>query len=161
MTDHTATAVQAIEEPQCSCYECLTKIEIARERRNKERLVAAIQQVADIIEEYPPLWTWGDGCGGYVSQLLQEAMEARGMRGYSGVWQPRSEVVRLAERDGWDCHYCGVALEGKPDRPRPHVDHVFSKSRGGSNGLENKVLACPTCNIAKGARTPQEWLGGA
>ncbi len=44
------------------------------------------------------------------------------------------------------CYYCkkkvGTAY---------HVDHVIPLSRGGSNGPENLVVACPTCNLRKNA----------
>lgn len=40
-----------------------------------------------------------------------------------------------------------------------HVDHVVPLSKGGSNGPENLVLACPTCNLQKHAKHPMEWSG--
>lgn len=56
---------------------------------------------------------------------------------------------------GWPrlalCVYCG--------KPAHHLDHVFPKSRGGRTTRSNLVPACPDCNRAKGARTPEEWRG--
>jgi 5-methylcytosine-specific restriction endonuclease McrA len=40
-----------------------------------------------------------------------------------------------------------------------HVDHVVPLSKGGSNGPENIVLACPTCNLQKHAKHPMDWAG--
>lgn len=40
-----------------------------------------------------------------------------------------------------------------------HVDHVVPLSLGGSNGPENIVLACPSCNMKKNASHPMDWAG--
>jgi hypothetical protein len=84
--------------------------------------------------------------------------------------------VLLWTRDGAWCAYCGATLalpginEGwERDRPAfgggwvlkagysaAHIDHVFPKSQGGTNELSNLVLACEDCNMAKGARTPEQ-----
>lgn len=40
------------------------------------------------------------------------------------------------------------------------VDHVLPVSRGGTNDLDNLVMACKSCNSAKGAKTPLEYLCG-
>jgi 5-methylcytosine-specific restriction endonuclease McrA len=37
---------------------------------------------------------------------------------------------------------------------------VVPLSRGGSNGPENIVIACPTCNLAKKDKMPHEWPEG-
>lgn len=49
------------------------------------------------------------------------------------------------------CTYCG-------DSDADTIDHVVPLSRGGGNELENLVLACRSCNTAKGTRIyPDEW----
>jgi 5-methylcytosine-specific restriction endonuclease McrA len=40
-----------------------------------------------------------------------------------------------------------------------HVDHVVPLALGGSNGPENLVLACPSCNLSKNAKHPMDWAG--
>ncbi len=55
-------------------------------------------------------------------------------------------------RDGYTCQYCGVA----PPKAHLTVDHIVPKVRGGSSTWENMVCACQTCNLRKGARTPEE-----
>jgi 5-methylcytosine-specific restriction endonuclease McrA len=40
-----------------------------------------------------------------------------------------------------------------------HVDHVIPLALGGSNGPENLVLACPSCNLKKYAKDPMDFAG--
>lgn len=63
----------------------------------------------------------------------------------------KSLRVLIFERDGYICQYCGISVDS------PHCDHVFPRSRGGSDEIENLVTACPRCNISKKDRTPEEW----
>ncbi len=105
------------------------------------------------------IWHWGDGEGGAIHQIIDEVAAEQGLRRIRNTrYVPRRTVYLLADRDSWDCSYCGQHLHGGPfSLPDPHVDHVFPQSRGGSDRLDNLVLACPGCNSAKGARTPAEW----
>lgn len=45
-----------------------------------------------------------------------------------------------------------------------HVDHAIPRVRGGNATLENAQLACPWCNLSKGARdfpvNPPPWFEG-
>lgn len=54
----------------------------------------------------------------------------------------------VLERDQFRCRYCGAA----PDRSTLQVDHIFPKSQGGKDELDNLATACWDCNIGKGAR---------
>lgn len=54
----------------------------------------------------------------------------------------KRRALRL--RDGPDCYWCGAPGLGVT------IDHVIPKSMGGSNRLENLVLACEPCNQARG-----------
>lgn len=77
-------------------------------------------------------------------------------------WQPRGEVVELADRDGWFCAYCGRGLaccQGDLDggEPLPTVDHIVPRALGGSEEFSNKCLACAKCNSTKGARSAEEF----
>lgn len=51
---------------------------------------------------------------------------------------------------------CAVSLKGGY-----HIDHVvpLAGERTSSNGRENIVLACPHCNIIKGAKDPMDFAG--
>jgi len=61
-------------------------------------------------------------------------------------------LLRQSRREAKQCHYCGTT------RGPFHRDHVFPRSRGGSEAPGNIVIACQSCNSAKGDRTPEEWL---
>lgn len=61
-------------------------------------------------------------------------------------------LLRQTRREAKECHYCGTT------RGPFHRDHVFPRSHGGSDDPENIVIACQSCNSAKGDRTPEEWL---
>ena len=52
------------------------------------------------------------------------------------------------------CYWCG-----KKVGDTYHVDHVIPLDKGGSNGPENLVIACPVCNLSKGSKFPHEWGG--
>lgn len=68
--------------------------------------------------------------------------------------KPEWDKLRAAVflRDDYTCAYCeirGVALE---------CDHIIPLAKGGSNDIVNLITACASCNRAKSARTPEEWL---
>lgn len=65
---------------------------------------------------------------------------------------PPSVRAEIYERDGGRCVYCG-AETGQ----RFHIDHVFPLAHGGNNDPDNLALACPPCNLAKGAKSILEW----
>lgn len=65
-------------------------------------------------------------------------------------WNRRRYTVFI--RDNFTCQYCGTRAE------KPHADHVTPRSRGGSDEIENLVTACPSCNLRKSDKTPEEWL---
>lgn len=65
-----------------------------------------------------------------------------------------TDLDRLFQAQKGRCYWCRLSiLEGY------HVDHVWPLAKGGSNGPENLVLACPSCNQQKHAKTPMEWAG--
>ena len=65
-----------------------------------------------------------------------------------------SDVRRAVfERDGWVCAYCNAEVSA------PHCDHVKPLAQGGSSTPDNLVTSCPSCNLAKRNRSPEEWMG--
>lgn len=53
------------------------------------------------------------------------------------------------------CLYCKQEISNSYD-----IDHVVPIARGGSNGPENIVVACASCNRSKADKLPFEWLEG-
>ena len=76
------------------------------------------------------------------------------LRRYERVRRPTVRLSRknVMLRDGHQCQYCNKRL---PVREL-NIDHVFPRSRGGSDSWENLVTACRPCNLCKGRRTPDE-----
>ncbi len=58
----------------------------------------------------------------------------------------------LLEKWGRECTYCG-----KKDIPL-QIEHIQSKSKGGSNRVSNLCLACEKCNQKKGSKPVKEFL---
>lgn len=81
-------------------------------------------------------------------------------------------LLRLFERDGPQCWYCGDSLahpsEMVPSSKRgyfrapegkvfPTIDHLQPRSRCGANADVNCVLSCSTCNNRKGPKSLDEY----
>lgn len=70
---------------------------------------------------------------------------------YRSTAQWKKIRLTVLNRDAYTCAYCGdVANE---------VDHVWPKSRGGEDTLDNLVAACRRCNILKKDKTDTVFLG--
>lgn len=70
--------------------------------------------------------------------------------GAPGEWT-RDDVRAILKSQGRFCFYCQGRLT------KFHCDHFIPLAGGGSNGPENIVLSCPTCNFSKGAKMPWDW----
>ena len=70
---------------------------------------------------------------------------------------PRTERIALiVERDGGSCVWCGRELRvGHRDLS---VEHVIPRVKGGPAWAENEVVACRSCNRARGHASPVQWL---
>ncbi len=61
--------------------------------------------------------------------------------------KPLSIKTRFSifERDGFSCQYCGQ----KPPNTVLEIDHIYPKSKGGKNDLDNLTTSCFECNRGK------------
>ncbi len=76
-------------------------------------------------------------------------------RGAHGKHTAR-DIAQIFEQQRGRCAWCRARLKcGGPEKY--HVDHIRPLSRGGSNARGNLCLACPSCNIAKGAQHPEAF----
>ncbi len=74
-------------------------------------------------------------------------------KGNGGV-HTAEDIQAQYERQKGRCYYCQKKV-GK----KYHVDHVIPLIKGGSNGPENLVIACPTCNQEKHDKHPMDYCG--
>lgn len=65
-----------------------------------------------------------------------------------------SDIDRQYKIQGAICWWCN-----KPLPKKYHIDHRIPLSRGGHNNPSNIVLSCPRCNLTKGSKLPEEWIG--
>lgn len=76
----------------------------------------------------------------------------------AGARNRKRRIDFLVQRDGGGedaparCFYCGCDL----DYDVVTFDHVYPRSRGGSNALWNMVIACAPCNVKKADRVPDQ-----
>jgi len=57
----------------------------------------------------------------------------------------------LYRRDQYTCQYCGK----KPGSENLSIEHIVPRSQGGLTSWTNCALACVSCNVRKGNRTPE------
>lgn len=125
--------------------------DIRLEREAVERLESAIATIKADMHWY---WRRGDGCGGYVLALLEQAARDNGEPWpFDRIWQgapakakiSRSLSRRVMERDEYRCVTC-----------RTHIDlccdHIMPESKGGPTTFENLQTMCRSCNSRKGNR---------
>lgn len=66
--------------------------------------------------------------------------------GGTRLWQKIR--LRILQRDGYCCQYCG-------SEDATTVDHIIPISKGGTDDPDNLVAACTRCNYSKGNRMGQ------
>jgi 5-methylcytosine-specific restriction endonuclease McrA len=62
----------------------------------------------------------------------------------------------LFARDNYQCQFCGRSQQELRHRECLTRDHLVPLSRGGTNGWNNVLTACSSCNTRKGNLLPEE-----
>ena len=88
-------------------------------------------------------------------QVRAEAMLAARERGSHTAKEWHALVVAVNRH----CFYCGIQCNSW-NRPSQRItkDHRMPVSRGGSDAIENIVVACKRCNSEKSNLTDEEYL---
>lgn len=60
----------------------------------------------------------------------------------------KSLRFKIIERDNFTCQYCGKT----PPEAILHVDHIYPKSKGGTDDEINLITSCSDCNLGKKAK---------
>lgn len=67
------------------------------------------------------------------------------------------KIVEIVKKHGTKCFYCKGDAHDSSDYKGFQIDHVYPRSLGGSNDINNLVPCCRRCNVAKGTKTIDEW----
>ena len=104
----------------------------------------------DRVNEMLELWRLANPERFEASRKARRARRRARLAGAPGRYTADDVAAQMAEQDGC-CMYCGERVTDY------HVDHYIPLARGGSNGPENIVIACPPCNLKKGTKMPHEF----
>ncbi len=85
---------------------------------------------------------------GYVKNMIRRCLREQVDRSPN-----TKQIDELWNYFGSCCAYCGKSLQR--GRKEGHVDHLVSASKGGGNGIENRVLSCASCNEME--KLDEDW----
>lgn len=78
------------------------------------------------------------------------ANKAAKRRAWTNSGMTSRELGEWSKAQAKTCHWCDLDCADNF-----HIDHYFPLSKGGSHTPDNLVIACPTCNMRKGAKDPE------
>lgn len=149
----------------------------------KRQLAEELLRAADMPDLYTwlkPIWADSDAhvvaSSAHGSVSLENGLRAK-------TRMPNAQEKQLIhDRDGFNCRFCGIPVirpevraritEAYPQAARwgrkeseqhaafqvmwAQYDHILPHAKGGTNDLENIVLACAACNFGRGAYLLEE-----
>lgn len=65
-----------------------------------------------------------------------------------------TDILAQLKSQGGKCWWCGKSVGDNY-----HADHRVPLAKGGANSPDNICIACPPCNLSKGAKMPWEFNG--
>ena len=137
------------------CRECVRLRNSEWRKENPERVRALDAQwwAANRDRKLEHCKKWRDNNPEKVRQYKLDALTRR--RGGAGRFT-LSDVAQILSSQGNTCvgPKCGVDLKGGY-----HVDHIMPLILGGSNHPSNLQCLCQKCNLSKGGKHPDDWIG--
>lgn len=119
------------------CRDCMNAASREYAERNSDKAVAKAA-------------AWNSANSERHYQHLRATLQKR--RGAPGSFTADDIREKLASQRN-RCHYCQVELDASY-----HVDHFVALTKGGTNFIDNIVIACRRCNQRKGTKDPNEFL---
>ena len=116
-----------------------------------EQKVAVQVNEIDHIHRYFPIETIIVETAEFDIQKIKNP-DISGIEYQQGTLQGYNIRNYLLEKHGRRCFYCGKAVSDF------EVEHMFPKSKGGSNRIDNLTLSCHDCNEKKGTLTAEEFI---
>ena len=92
-----------------------------------------------------------DDRGGQFLSIRPVGVARAGTRKRAPLKVKVSKRQEIYDRDSGRCAYCSTRLAFGDIT----LDHVIPRSRGGRNTMANRVVACQSCNLAKGDTLPK------
>lgn len=131
-------------------YEAIIKAE--------DRAWELLKAISDYMaEECAMLWKYGDGHGGSILEIVQQAFHKRGCepKTYGSADRrriPNKVRTMVFERNEYRCVKCG-------SYKRLCIDHIYPYSLGGSDDPDNLQTLCWVCNRKKSNKVEVvEWV---
>lgn len=86
-------------------------------------------------------------------------IRAKYFKGYKDGKYNIADLLRFNEAklrsDNKHCWYCGKKVSSPEELT---IDHIFPRSKGGDNSVDNIYLVCKNCNSSKGNKDIIEWF---